>query len=127
MKKLLRFVVPFLFAVVVAAMPQTVQKVPDALQLKIVRIQKHISDLQIRAQSAKAALDEAGNDYSKSSKDLGGLVDEAYKVAGLKKEEWDLNPETLEFTKKAGVPEAVPSGPAVPAKAEAPKPEQKKP
>lgn len=97
----------FLFGVVAVALPQNPKPKPsDDLQLKIVRIQKHQLDLQVRANAAKSALDAASLDYQKSNKELGDLVDQAYKDAGLKKEEYDLDPDSLEFTKKAGLPAA---------------------
>lgn len=107
MKKLLKFVFPLMFVTVVAAMPQEPAKKPsDALQVKIVRIQKHQSDLQVKAQAAQSQISTLTADYTQSNKELQDLVDEAYKEAGLKKEEYDLNPETLEFTKKVVPPPA---------------------
>ena len=115
MKKLLLFSGLILFSVVAAALPQAPKAKPSVdVQLKIVKIQKHIADLQIRANAAQSALAAASQDYAQSSKDLADLVDQAYSNAGLKKEEYDLNPDTLEFTKKAAPEPTAPAPAAAP-------------
>lgn len=116
-----------LFGLVAVALPQNPKlKVADDLQVKILRIQKHISDLQVRANAAQSALQSASQDYQKSSKDLGDLIDQACKDAGLKREECDVDTESLEITKKA-VPAAAPSLPTPAGKVPVNAPEKKKP
>jgi hypothetical protein len=81
----------------------TSQKASDATQVKILRVQKHMTELQVQANALQDAMTKAGQDFAKSQKDLGDLVDGAYKEAGLSKTEWDFSVDTFEFSKKAAV------------------------
>lgn len=83
--------------------PEAVTSTPrasDTMQVKILKLQKHMSELQIQAGALQEAMAKAGQDYQKSSKDLIDLVDAIYKEAGLSKDDWSFSTETFEFTKK---------------------------
>lgn len=85
------------------------------LQLKQKQLESQFLGLQQQVTSMQQQMTKLQGDYTEGGKALQDAIDAAYKDAKLDKKEWNLNLDTLEFTK-------MPPAPPPPA----PKPEEPK-
>jgi septal ring factor EnvC (AmiA/AmiB activator) len=96
---MIRFLMVFVVAASLAVAADVEPKISDATHAKIRDIQlqqKSIEAQYLRTQQQLAALEKQ---YNETGTGLAKALDEAYKEAKAKPEEWSLNPETLQFTK----------------------------
>lgn len=100
--------------------PEAPKKISNLeTQVKILRLLRKQDQINGEYSKCTTEVIQLPQEFMKIEGEKQGLINEAYKAEGLKRDEYDLNIETFEFTKKLLPPQP-------PAPEKKPEPEKKK-
>jgi hypothetical protein len=104
----------FVLAASMAAAADVEPKVSEATYSKIRDLQLAQESIKSQYLQLQVQMDNVKGQYDAKGAEIAKALDEAYKEASAKPEEWSLSPQTLKFTKieKPKLPEGVPPIPA---------------